>query len=142
MMLRVPCVAVIVKNSDDKVLLNLRDNKPGIAFPNHWTLPGGRIESNETPHQAARRELHEETGLDLSLYFWKVYDRAYPAQDLVVEQHVFVGGIDDINPRLIVGEGQALQFFDQHAILSLQVAFGFEDLLTEFLTAWEVRRNS
>lgn len=29
-----------------------------------WTLPGGKIEANEGPAEAALRELFEETGLD------------------------------------------------------------------------------
>jgi len=28
-----------------------------------WTFPGGHLENGETPHQAAKRELFEETGI-------------------------------------------------------------------------------
>jgi 8-oxo-dGTP diphosphatase len=33
----------------------------------HWALPGGLVESDETPEDAARRETAEETGFDIAL---------------------------------------------------------------------------
>jgi 8-oxo-dGTP pyrophosphatase MutT (NUDIX family) len=48
---------------DDKVLLGLRKGQPSKIYPNHWDLPGGRIESGESVEKALVREFLEETGL-------------------------------------------------------------------------------
>lgn len=45
---------------DNKVLLIQRAYAP---YQNLWTLPGGRIEPNETIEQCAIREIVEEVGL-------------------------------------------------------------------------------
>lgn len=57
-------VAVIV-NKDDKILLLKRSDDPKIWQPSKWSLVGGRVEKGETPEQACKREVEEETGIEM-----------------------------------------------------------------------------
>ena len=45
-----------------RVLLARRAHAP---FEGHWDIPGGFLEEGEHPLDGLRRELHEETGLDV-----------------------------------------------------------------------------
>ncbi|HAJ32977.1 MAG TPA: NUDIX hydrolase [Candidatus Atribacteria bacterium] len=55
-----PVVAVIVRDDSGKILLIKRKIEP---CKGEWALPSGFMETEETPTQAALRELAEETGL-------------------------------------------------------------------------------
>lgn len=55
-------VVVILPYHDRRVLMQLRDDKEGIAFPGKWGFFGGGIEPGESPEEAALRELAEEIG--------------------------------------------------------------------------------
>jgi 8-oxo-dGTP diphosphatase len=48
---------------DDKILMVQHQDRGRI----YWTLPGGGVESGETPQQAVVREAWEETGLSASV---------------------------------------------------------------------------
>jgi len=55
-----PVVAVIARDDEGKILLIKRKIEPRKG---EWALPSGFMEIEETPVQAALRELLEETGL-------------------------------------------------------------------------------
>jgi mutator protein MutT len=55
----IPAVSVALRDKD-RFLLVKRGRAPSKDF---WAFPGGKLEAGETLDQAARRELHEETGL-------------------------------------------------------------------------------
>lgn len=129
-MKRVPCVSIIIENMESEVLLLLRDDKPTIAFPNHWTLVGGKVEDGETPEMAAHRELEEETGLKATLSFWKRYDRRHP--HVIVDQYIYLGKVDTPRELMVLGEGQDIQFFKACDIKHLKIGYQFDSLLNEY----------
>ncbi|MDF2967296.1 MAG: hydrolase [Nocardioidaceae bacterium] len=59
---RVRCVGAVVRDESGRLLLVLRGREPAVGT---WSLPGGRVEVGETDAEALRRELAEETGLDV-----------------------------------------------------------------------------
>lgn len=59
---RIPCVGAVIRDDAGRLLMILRGHEPGKGL---WSIPGGRIEPDETPEQAVVREVREETGLDV-----------------------------------------------------------------------------
>lgn len=55
-----PSVAAIVRNENDEILFIRKGNETV------WGLPAGAIEIGETPAESAKREVYEETGLDVN----------------------------------------------------------------------------
>ena len=78
-------VATVVLDDEDRVLLayNTDDGQ--------WLAPGGSIESGETLSEAARREVHEETGVHVSV------DRPYELHTVIIHN-----GDERITARFVV----------------------------------------
>ena len=91
---------VLLRDEQRRVLLVDPVYKP------FWDLPGGMVEANEAPHQAALRELHEELGLVVELKGLLSVEWVAPRDpwdDLIM--FVFDGGTvtsdvaSDLNPK-------------------------------------------
>lgn len=81
---------VIIRNSNGEILV-LKT-----AYKDHWEIPGGVVEENESPKQTAERETKEEIGLAINIQHALVihYRSAQDGQD---ENFMFVfdGGTTD-----------------------------------------------
>lgn len=71
-----PCVGVVLMNAQGLIFVGERMDTPGA-----WQMPQGGIDEDETPKQAALRELEEETGVPPDLVEiaaehpdWVLYD--------------------------------------------------------------------
>lgn len=87
----------------------LRDNKPGIAFPNTWTPPTGGLEPGEDLRQCGERETREEISfLPRRLRILGVSAKG--------NGFFFAKLTDKEKGRLRLGEGQGMGFFTSEAL--------------------------
>jgi len=58
------CVGAVISDDSGRIVVIQRGRPPSRWL---WSLPGGRVETGETPDEAVVREVLEETGLDVTL---------------------------------------------------------------------------
>jgi 8-oxo-dGTP diphosphatase len=117
-------------NSFGEVLLILRDNKPGIPYPNTWDFPGGHAEGGESPSECISREMNEELpGLDLGNF--RLYEIVEFPQQI---NYVFWTRIDVSEGWLngILCEGQRAAWVSRAQLRNTTVAFGFGTIAERF----------
>jgi len=104
-----PAIALVaLLNPAGEILLLLRDDKPGINYPGHWSLIGGHRDGEETIDRTARREVQEEIGLDLADLRRVATHRDEGGTGSLVA--FFAGAIDQPAESLDLTEGQRVQF--------------------------------
>jgi 8-oxo-dGTP diphosphatase len=119
---------IIFINSNNEILLLLRDDVPNIPFPNQWDIPGGKIEKGETPDVAVKREMKEELGLD-TLNDFKLF-KIYKSENLT--DFIFWKRFDLNVDKITLNEGQKIQYFSLDEIRKMKLAFNYNQVVEEF----------
>ena len=111
--------AIITVNK--KYLLQLRDNKKNIFFPGFWGLFGGRINKNEQQYKAVKREIKEETNLNVKI-IRKILTVDFSMIALKKKRNIIYFDCKVLNnKKIILGEGQKYSFFSFNQIKKLKI---------------------
>jgi 8-oxo-dGTP diphosphatase len=62
--LHIITAVAVIRRKDGRILL-LKRSESETVYPGHFTFPGGKVEDNETIHEALAKEVYEECGLTL-----------------------------------------------------------------------------
>jgi 8-oxo-dGTP diphosphatase len=141
---RLQTVSAFLFNPDGAVIAQLRDDKPGLMFPAHWSTLGGRIEEGESPDEAMRRELIEEIEICPPMTFWRLFEHNFVSSGISfdVDIYAYVGEIDMAIEDIRLHEGQRLAYLSLSDIDNLLFAFGLDHLYREFFAAHDHRTRS
>lgn len=94
---------VLVFRGDKLLILNRVGEKGAVS--NDWCIPGGHVDPGETFLQAAKRELFEETGIDMSESLLIPVGKYIPKRK-GIEIHYFMCHIDDQTPVNILVDAE------------------------------------
>jgi len=97
---------------EDKMIVFLRDDKPGLLHSNLWDFPGGGREGNETSEECLIREVDEEFSIKLDPN-QIVWEKEYPAMhDSSLRGRFFVANItkEQVDGIEFGDEGQRWEF--------------------------------
>ena len=127
--------AAVLIEQDERLLLLRRNYEP---WEGSWMVPAGYVEADEDPRDAAKREVREETGLEVELS--EFFDVHYFDDDPRGNGVVFVYKAEKISGEIrINAESSAAKFFHWYEI-PVNLANGAHDrMIREW--SWQVQQK-
>ena len=127
-----------------RILLVLRSNNKKIFYPNHYGLFGGAKEKNETYLSAAKRELFEETNINIlkkNIKYLADINFSFPNSKLI-NRKIYTYQINNINKFkkiFILGEGVRQRFFTYNQIKNLSNIVPYDKLAIDLFFARKIK---
>jgi 8-oxo-dGTP diphosphatase len=132
-----PRIAVVfLVDTRGHVLLQHRDEYAPRAA-NQWGMVGGHVEDDEDYDEAMRREILEETGIEVAdedLVLWQATEFEYSDGHHSVYR-VYAGRVDLTDDDIVLGEGRAIVFVDPADTPALDKSESCAFFLPQFLAS-------
>ncbi len=129
------CNAIILKNSNEEILLVKRKHEPKKGF---FDLPGGFIDLNETIEESMHREIKEELGIEVSeiTYFTSFHDRyVFGGIKAYTICSVFLGTLPEHIKITPSDDAESVEFFKPEDIPFKHIAFeGITKALQKYIS--------
>jgi len=123
-LLLLPGVAAVIRDPQGRILLQEKSSGEG------WSLPAGAIEPGESPEEAIRREVLEETGIVvepreiLGVYGGSAFRYTYPNGDAVEYTVVLYHCIPiRTSGEELDGETKSLRYFAEFQLPTLALPY-------------------
>ena len=128
--LTIPRTLNFVLNGDDVLLMKRSPNRR--VFPNQYNGVGGHIERDEDPLTSARREIREETGLDVTSLRLRAIYNIDAGETTGILLFVFTGQTQ-MRDVLANDEG-TLHWIDRSEVMQLDLVEDLPQLLPRILS--------
>lgn len=100
---------------DGKILLLYREDK------NHWEVPGGKVEEDESPTETAVREAKEEIDVDVELQK-PFYSGEFQHDDEIFLWHGYIADIKNGETELNEDKFEELRWFEGAELDEIELA--------------------